>query len=85
MTASQMRCPRHFKDATLEIVLRGPNTLCIEIFTCCDDFEKRVREALKDDLCIPRGDAVFEMEGCGTLGITTGRFDSSQRADQRAA
>ena len=86
VTASQMRCPHHFKDARLEIEVGRPNILHIELFTCCEEFEQQVRQALRDNLGVVRDEFLYEMEGSAKLGLTRGAVhDSSQRSDQKAA
>ena len=47
-TASEMRCPHHQKDARVYVESGRLDTLYIDVFTCCEEFEKRVREALLD-------------------------------------
>ena len=60
--ALQMRCPHHFKHATVEIEIGRPNTLYIDIISCCEEFEKRVREALRVNLGAAREEFLYEME-----------------------
>jgi hypothetical protein len=79
MTASQMRCPHHFKNAKVEIEVGRPNILHIELFTCCEEFEMQVREALRDNLGVARDEFLYELEGREELGLTRGVLDSSQR------
>ena len=76
MTASQMRCPRHFKDAKIEIEIGRLNFLDIEIFTCCGEFENCVCEALRDNLDAVGDSILYEMEGCGKIRLTKGSLDS---------
>lgn len=85
VTASQMRCPRHFKDARVELEVGRPHILHIELFTCCEEFEKRVREALRDNLGVATDEFLYEMEGSKKLGLTRGALDSSRRSDRKAA
>jgi len=47
-TVSQMRCPYHQQDAWVEIESDEFNTFQIEIVTCCEEFERRVRQSLMD-------------------------------------
>lgn len=84
-TASQMRCPHHFTNAKVEIEVESPHILHIELFTCCEAFEKQVREALRDNLGIVRAEFLYEMEGSGKLGLTRGALDPSQRSDRKVA
>jgi hypothetical protein len=44
--ASQMRCPRHFKDAKVEIAGDGFDDFSMEVVTCCEEFRMRVEGAL---------------------------------------
>lgn len=47
LTASQMRCPLHQRGARVELDGDGLDDLEIEVFTCCDEFAKRVRDAIQ--------------------------------------
>ena len=47
-TVSQMRCPYHHKDAWVEIEGGRFNTFHIDVVTCCEEFEQRVRKSLMD-------------------------------------
>jgi hypothetical protein len=47
-TVSQMRCPYHHKDAWVEVEDGRFNTFHIDIVTCCEEFEQRVRKSLMD-------------------------------------
>ncbi len=47
-TVSQMRCPRHHKNAWVEVEGGRFNTFHIDIVTCCEEFEQRVRKSLMD-------------------------------------
>ena len=47
-TVSQMRCPYHHKDAWVAVEGGENNTFDIDIVTCCQDFEQRVRQSLMD-------------------------------------
>jgi hypothetical protein len=47
-TVSQMRCPYHHKDAWVEVEGRRDNTFDIDIVTCCEEFEQRVRKSLME-------------------------------------
>ena len=47
-TVSQMRCPYHHKNAWVEVEGRRDNTFDIDIVTCCEEFEQRVRKSLMD-------------------------------------
>ena len=44
--ASQVRCPRHFKKATVEMAGENFDDFSMEVITCCEAFRKRVEEAL---------------------------------------
>ena len=44
--ALQMRCPYHFKNPTVEMDGENLDNFSIEVVTCCDDFRRRVEEAL---------------------------------------
>ena len=83
MTASQMRCPHHFKDAKVEIEFGRLDFLYIEVFTCCGEFEKRVCEALKDNLVAVGDEFLYEMEGCGKIRLTKGLLDSPLQSRSR--
>jgi hypothetical protein len=74
-----MQCPRHFKDAKVEIEIGSPNIVYIDIITCCEEFDRRVREALWDNLGVTRDEFLYELEGREELGLTRGVLDSSQR------
>jgi hypothetical protein len=75
MTASQMRCPHHFKDAKVEIEIGRLDFLYIEIFACCGEFENRVCEALRDNLDAVGDKFQYEMEGCGKIRLINGSLD----------
>ena len=47
-TVSQMRCPYHHKNAWVEVEGGRFNTFHIDIVTCCEEFEQRVRKSLMD-------------------------------------
>ena len=47
-TASQMYCPFHHKNARIEVVGETLDDLNVEVFACCEEFEKRVQDALRD-------------------------------------
>jgi hypothetical protein len=47
-TASQMRCPFHHKNARVEIAGETLDDLNVEVFACCEEFVKRVQDALRD-------------------------------------
>jgi hypothetical protein len=47
-TASQMQCPLHQKSAKVDVQADDFDSVSVEIFTCCDEFLNRVRNALKD-------------------------------------
>ena len=49
-TASQMRCPYHHQNAWVEVEGDEFNTFHIDIITCCEEFEQRVRKSLMDSL-----------------------------------
>jgi len=44
--ASEMRCPRHFKSAKVEIASENFGNISLEVITCCDEFRRRVERAL---------------------------------------
>ena len=46
LTAAEMRCPYHQKNARVEVAIGRLDLLYIDIFTCCEEFERRVRRAL---------------------------------------
>lgn len=48
VTASQMRCPFHQKNARVEVVGETLDDLNIEVFACCETFVKRVQDALRN-------------------------------------
>jgi hypothetical protein len=85
MTASQMRCPHHQKDAKVEVETGELNFLNVEVFTCCEEFEKHVREALKDDLDAARDEFLREMTASEKSRLTRGALDSGQGPDRKAA
>jgi hypothetical protein len=43
---SEMRCPHHFKNATVEMDGENLDDLSVEVISCCDEFQKRIGEAL---------------------------------------
>ena len=47
-TVSQMRCPYHHKNAWVVVEGGENNTFDIDIVTCCDEFERRVRQSLME-------------------------------------
>ena len=47
-TVSQMHCPYHHKNARVEIAGDTLDDLNVEVFACCEEFEKRVQDALRD-------------------------------------
>jgi hypothetical protein len=47
-TASQMHCPFHHKNARVEIAGETLDDLNVEVFACCEEFVKRVQNALRD-------------------------------------
>jgi len=48
LTASQMYCPFHHKNARVEIAGETLDDLSVEVFACCEEFAKRVQDALRD-------------------------------------
>ena len=44
--ASEMRCPHHFQNATVEMDGESFDDFSVDVITCCDEFQKRVEEAL---------------------------------------
>lgn len=84
VTASEMRCSHHFTNAKIEIEVEMPNILHVELFTCCEEFEKHVRAALRDNLGIVRDEVLCQMAGSERLGLTRGVFDSSRLSDREA-
>ena len=44
--ASQAHCPRHFKKAAVEMAGDNFDDLSVEVVACCEDFRKRVEDAL---------------------------------------
>lgn len=85
VTASQIQCPHHFQNAKVEIEIGMPNILHIEVFTCCEEFEKQVREALQDNLGVVRDELLYEVEGSAKLGLTRGALVSSHRSNRKVA
>ena len=85
VTVSQMRCPHHQKNAKVEVESEEFNILHPEVFTCCEEFERRVREALKDDLDAVRDEFVYELAADEKNGLTRASLDSSQEPDRKAA
>ncbi len=47
---SQMRCPHHQQDAWVDIEVDEFNMLHVDIVTCCEEFEQRVRKSLMETL-----------------------------------
>ncbi|MGA2139898.1 MAG: hypothetical protein ABSH14_13655 [Verrucomicrobiia bacterium] len=48
LTASQMYCPFHHKNARIEVAGETLDDLSVEVFACCEEFVKRVQDALRD-------------------------------------
>src|ERR1017187_4549568 len=46
--SSRMRCPHHFKTGTVEMDGEGFDDFSVDIITCCDEFRKRIEEALNN-------------------------------------
>lgn len=44
---SQLRCPHHYKTAKVEMVGENFDDLSLEVVACCDEFRRRVEEALE--------------------------------------
>ncbi len=44
--ASQMQCPHHFHNAKVEMTGENFDDFSMEVVTCCEEFQKRVEEAL---------------------------------------
>lgn len=44
--ASQMQCPHHFRNPKLEMWGENFDDFGIEVITCCEEFRRRVEEAL---------------------------------------
>lgn len=55
--ASQMQCPLHQKDARVEVDGDRVEDLEIEVFTCCDEFAKRVHDTLRHSSKTPGSSA----------------------------
>jgi hypothetical protein len=47
-TVSQLRCPYHHKNAWVEVETEESNACHVDIVTCCQEFEQRVRKLLVD-------------------------------------
>jgi hypothetical protein len=47
-TVSQMRCPYHHKNAWVEVENEETDACHVDIVTCCQEFELRVRNLLVD-------------------------------------
>ena len=45
-TVSLMRCPYHHKDAWVDVEGEESKAIHIEVVTCCQEFEQRVRKLL---------------------------------------
>jgi hypothetical protein len=54
---SQVRCPHHFQNPTVEMDGESFDDFSIEVIPCCSEFQKRVEEAL-DKLLGERGSIV---------------------------
>ena len=85
ITASQMRCPRHHKNAKVEVEAGELNFLDIEVFTCCEEFRKHVQEVLAVDLDIARAEILYEMTVGKSNGLITGSHDFDHGPDRKAA
>ena len=44
--ALQMRCPRQFQKATVEMAGENFDDFSMEVIACCEEFQGRVEEAL---------------------------------------
>jgi RNA recognition motif-containing protein len=44
--ASQMQCPHHFTNAKVEMTGESFDDFSMEVITCCEEFRRRVEEAL---------------------------------------
>jgi len=47
-TASQMLCHVHQKNAKVDVTLDDYDIPPVEIFTCCEQFRDRVRQAFRE-------------------------------------
>lgn len=43
-----MYCPFHHKNARIEVAGETLDDLSVEVFACCEEFVKRVHDALRD-------------------------------------
>jgi len=84
ITASQMRCPRHFKDAKVEVERGSSDVLYIDICTCCEEFETCVRKALRKNLDVASHEFLFEGEGSEKTRLPRGSRGSSHGSDRNA-
>ena len=50
LTASQTYCPFHHKNARIDVAGETLDDLHVEVFACCEEFEKRIQDALRDRL-----------------------------------
>jgi hypothetical protein len=85
VTASEMRCPRHFKDATVEVERGSFNVLYIGICACCEEFETCIRKALRENLDVARLECVFEGEGSEKTRPTREWRGFSEGSDRNTA
>jgi hypothetical protein len=46
--ASQMQCPHHFKNATVEMAGGNFDDFSVEVITCCEEFRKHVEDVLDE-------------------------------------
>ena len=76
-TASEMRCPHHFKDAWVGVERESSDILYIDICTCCEEFEICVRSALRKNLDVTWHELLFEGEGMDKPRFSTGLRNSS--------
>ena len=44
--ASEMRCPHHFQNPTVEMDGESFDDFSVDVITCCDEFQECVEEAL---------------------------------------
>ncbi len=91
LTASQMRCPHHFKGAKLEVERGSFDVVYIDVYACCGEFDATVRKALRKNLEATRSGLPYVFEGSEKDGrmsectpLPEGRTDLTCPADGRA-
>jgi hypothetical protein len=73
--ASQMQCPHHFKNATLEMDGGSFDNFSMEVITCCNEFQNCVEAAIsklvvQQNLMVVHGDTKSSRAYHSPSGVT---------------